>query len=232
MICLDKLKPIPEPFFLVVKKGIKILPKASSSMPLPVSPTSIMIFPASSINPFRWISFCGASSSAWMALCIRLMRTCSICVWSPKRTNSRGCSSLWSWMPWLSNWCCSRSSNWSNKEAKAMLPNLGAGTCAKLRKSDTKLTKPSLRFSMVWIPIKKSSISAGCNRSFCSCFCSSSPLSVPAREEMGAMEFMISCVRIFTKFCQASISFSSNSDWMFWRETNLKRSPRISSSIT
>ena len=33
--------------------------------------------------------------------------------------------------------------------------------------------------------------------------------------EDGVMEFMISCLRIFVRFCQASSSFCCSSEWMF-----------------
>lgn len=42
IICLDQLSPMPEPSDLVVKKGIKILSKASGIMPCPLSVTSMM----------------------------------------------------------------------------------------------------------------------------------------------------------------------------------------------
>lgn len=40
MICLDTLRPMPEPFGLVVKKGTKILAATSAGMPQPLSVTS------------------------------------------------------------------------------------------------------------------------------------------------------------------------------------------------
>lgn len=43
IICLDRLKPIPDPVFLVVKKGTKILSTCSCSIPQPLSITSIFM---------------------------------------------------------------------------------------------------------------------------------------------------------------------------------------------
>src|SRR5690554_419895 len=90
IICLDRLRPIPEPFFLVVKKGIKIFDKASSSIPFPVSDTSRIIFPLSSIKALNWISFCSLFSTECTAFWVRLITTCSIRLQSAKSSRSAG----------------------------------------------------------------------------------------------------------------------------------------------
>jgi len=42
-------------------------------------------------------------------------------------------------------------------------------------------------------------------------------LSVSEREIIGVIEFIISCVNTRISFCQASISFRSSTEWMFFR---------------
>ena len=78
MICLDKLKPIPEPVFLVVKKGMNIFSSASGSMPVPLSFTAITGRVFSLKYPRMSIDFSSCSSKACAAFFTRLMSTCSI----------------------------------------------------------------------------------------------------------------------------------------------------------
>jgi hypothetical protein len=52
---------MPDPLLLVVKNGIKILLSASSSIPFPVSVTSRIILPYSSMNALRTICLVMAS---------------------------------------------------------------------------------------------------------------------------------------------------------------------------
>ncbi|MCB7181537.1 hypothetical protein LI239_15720, partial [Longicatena sp. 210702-DFI.1.213] len=53
-------------------------------------------------------------------------------------------------------------------------------------------------------------------------------LKVSDNEITGVMEFMISCVKTRINFCQASISFRSKVEWMFFKLTIQRSQPRKS----
>ena len=76
-ICLERLSPIPEPSFLVVKNGMNIRSIISSGIPVPLSRMRMeTLFP---VDADTSRLTCGSSrpETASAAFLIRLMMTCS-----------------------------------------------------------------------------------------------------------------------------------------------------------
>ena len=79
IICRDKLRPMPLPSFLVVKKGTNILSRTSVGIPRPLSCTSIKVFPSLVLAVLISIVGFSTSLAASIAFLSKLMRACCIC---------------------------------------------------------------------------------------------------------------------------------------------------------
>jgi hypothetical protein len=104
MICLDKLKPIPEPSGLVVKKGINIRSATSSAIPLPLSITLTTELPSPSVPAFNFIFGCSIPLTASTEFLQRLMRTCSIKAGSAVMVRLSGSTALLNFMKLCDNY--------------------------------------------------------------------------------------------------------------------------------
>ncbi len=120
----------------------------------------------------------------------------------------------------------------SSRRRKAC--GFGLGRRVRLRKASTKWSSPWLRFSMVRAArrmSRRTSSSSLLEVERPAAGSAVRSLTVDARVEMGVTEFMISWVMTRISFCQASISFSSSSRWMFCSETSLNSRPRSLNSV-